>query len=107
MRPTVFAKRERIFKPFQRADAVYFLSRGLVFHNMNMLRHLGDVFGEEGILTFGVYQGMATALTFVDVLSLNHVDLMTVVSKHPAQAAKMRWKAIGMSFRGELARAQM
>ena len=63
LRPVVFAKREKIIKPYQRADNIYFLSKGMVFHDLRMLRYQGDVFGEEAILTFGVYQTMATALT--------------------------------------------
>ena len=37
----------------------------------------------------------------MDVLSLNHVDLMHAVRKWPTQAVKLRWKAIGLAFRYE------
>jgi CPA2 family monovalent cation:H+ antiporter-2 len=83
---------ERLIRRGDRADALYFISRGAVevsVGDRKIRLGAGDFFGEMGLLSGDRRSADVTAVDYCDLLILNQKDFKQFVAKYPSLRAQL------------------
>lgn len=105
LKPVAYASGDELVTEGESADQMYVVMRGIV-GMFGRVKGQDTVIGEDLVLSKGMRDYRVTALTFVDAYELEGSVLKEIVEsgKYPRTARSVRWYAIRLAFRQELAK---